>query len=85
MVLVIDVAGKLRGLYQEELDLAAVGAFTIRRASHVEPDEAGRWWADLGPCLGPRLGPFATRSVALLAEEHWLTAHVLMTDGHAAT
>ena len=31
----------------------------IRRASHVEPDEAGRWWADLSPVGGPRLGPFA--------------------------
>ena len=31
------------------VDLAALGVLSIRRASHVEPDEEGRWWVDLGP------------------------------------
>jgi len=35
--------------YTEALDLAALGSLSIRRASHVEPDEQGRWWADLAP------------------------------------
>ena len=39
-----------------------------RRASHVEPDADGRWWADLSPVAGPRLGPFEVRSAALDAE-----------------
>ena len=83
MQLFIDSTGGARCLYGEAIPLAELGELTIRRASHVEPDESGRWWADLAPCLGPRLGPFETRSAALLAEEHWLTAHVLMTDGLA--
>ena len=84
MQLFIDPTGGTRCLYGEAIPLRELGELTIRRASHVEPDESGRWWADLALCLGPRLGPFATRSIALLAEEHWLTAHVLMTDGLAA-
>ena len=31
----------------------ALGQLTIRRASHVEPDEWGRWTADLTPIAGP--------------------------------
>jgi hypothetical protein len=44
----------------------------IQRASHVEPDASGAWWADLNPVNGPRLGPFAYRSEALTAEAEWL-------------
>ena len=43
----------------ESLDLAAFGSIDIRRASHVEPDAAGQWWADLAPVGGSRLGPLA--------------------------
>ena len=58
MRLVVDRGGAVRCLYGEAIDLAALGNVSIRRASHVEPDEQGRWWADLGPVGGPRLGPF---------------------------
>ena len=51
------------------------GDLAIRRASHVEPDAAGRWWADLAPVGGPRLGPFDRRSEALAAELRWLERH----------
>jgi hypothetical protein len=34
----------------------------------------GRWWADLGPVSGPKLGPFDRRSQALEAEREWLEA-----------
>ena len=47
MLLVIDRTGTVQGLYGEAIDLAALGVLSIRRASHVEPDEQGRWWADL--------------------------------------
>jgi hypothetical protein len=47
------------------------------RASLVEPDEEGRWWADLSPVDGPLLGPFRQRSQALDAEEEWLGHHWL--------
>ena len=83
MQLFIDPTGCTRCLYGEAILLGELGTLTIRRASHVEPDEAGRWWADLSPSQGPRLGPFETRSAALLAEEEWLTTHVLMSDGLA--
>jgi hypothetical protein len=59
-------------LYGEAIDLESLGPLSIRRASHVEPDPAGRWWADLGPSGGPRLGPYRRRSEALRAEEAWL-------------
>jgi hypothetical protein len=42
------------------------------RASHVEPDDRGRWLADLSPIGGPVLGPFDRRSEALEAEVTWL-------------
>jgi len=50
---------------------------SIRRGSHVEPDDAGRWWADLAPVNGPKLGPFVRRANALAAELEWLEAHWL--------
>ena len=77
MELVVLPSGDMRLIYSEALDLAAFGQLTIRRASHVEPDEQGQWFADLAPVAGPHLGPFACRSQALAAEEAWLTAHAL--------
>jgi len=75
MLLVIDARGVVRCVYGEAIDLATLGPPTITRASHVEPDEGGRWWADLAPAGGPRLGPFGLRSHAPDAERAWLEAH----------
>ena len=72
MDLLVGSDGTVRGLYDEAIDLASLGPLAIRRASYVEPDEHGRWWADLSPVRGPRLGPFARRSQALAAEVRWL-------------
>ena len=77
MELVISPTGSARCLYDESLDLRALGQLTITRASHVEPDAQGQWWADLSPSAGPVLGPFLRRSDALLAEAQWLSAHRL--------
>jgi len=77
MVLVIGADGVSRCLYGEDIDLGELGRLTISRASHVEPDEAGRWWADLSPVGGPRLGPFSRRSEALTAEREWLVEHLI--------
>jgi len=77
MRLVIDRAGTVRCVYAEAIDLSALGTPSIRRASHVEPDEQGRWWADLAPVGGPRLGPFPSRTPALDAERAWLDEHWL--------
>ena len=54
---------------------AALGKLQITRASHVEPDSDGNWWADMGPVGGPVLGPFGTRGEALQAERGWLLGH----------
>jgi hypothetical protein len=67
----------MRCIYNEEIDLPAVGLVSIARASHVEPDELGQWWADLAPVSGPKLGPFVLRSEALAAEQAWLEANRL--------
>ncbi len=81
MHLVIDRHGIVRCLYGEAVDLAALGVPVIARASAVEPDAAGQWWADLAPVGGPRLGPFARRSQALEAERRWLETHWLAGAG----
>jgi hypothetical protein len=72
MQLVIDRCGQVSCIYGEEIDLTALGSVSISRASHVEPDAAGTWWADLAPVGGPRLGPFDRRTQALAAERTWL-------------
>lgn len=77
MELVVLPNGSARCIYSEEIDLAALGLLSITRASHVEPDSSGRWVADLYPVYGPVLGPFPTRSEALIAEQEWLTQHWL--------
>jgi hypothetical protein len=72
MQLVVEPGGGVRCIYGEEINLHALGTPVISRASQVEPDEQGRWLADLAPVGGPVLGPFACRSEALLAERQWL-------------
>jgi len=76
MELIVSPAGCVHAIYGEELDLHALGTLTLRRASTVEPDGEGRWWADLQPVHGPRLGPHAQRSGALAAEVAWLAEHL---------
>jgi hypothetical protein len=77
MELVIEPAGRVRCLYGETIDLAALGNLAIRRGSHVEPTTDGQWLCDLSPVAGPMLGPFDCRSQALAAEVAWLEAHWL--------
>jgi hypothetical protein len=72
MELVVGLDGGVRCIYDEMLDLHELGLLTITRASHVEPDSDGNWWADMGPSGGPVLGPFRTRGEALGAERGWL-------------
>ena len=74
MELVVDAGGDIRCIYGEELDLRELGKLQITRASHVEPDRDGFWWADMGPVRGPVLGPFRSRTEALANERLWLRA-----------
>jgi hypothetical protein len=68
MELVVDAGGDVRCIYDEALDLREIGKLQITRASHVEPDSDGYWWADMGPSGGPVLGPYGSRTEALGAE-----------------
>ena len=77
MELVVDAGGDVRCIYDEALDLRELGKLQITRASHVEPDRDGFWWADMGPVGGPVLGPFKNRTEALQAERRWLGARAL--------
>ena len=77
--------GNARCLYGEALNLTAFGSLQIERASHVEPDESGRWSVDLSPVDGPRLGPYLTRSHALSVEAEWLLRHRLSAAGTQPT
>ena len=79
MELVVGADGVARCIYDEALDLREIGKLQITRASHVEPDRDGFWWADMGPVDGPVLGPYGSRSEALQAERGWLLAARLST------
>jgi hypothetical protein len=79
MELLVTPAGEVRCVYCEELDVLALGVAEVRRASSVEPDQQGGWWADLSPVSGPKLGPFRLRSQALADEQRWLGQHWLLT------
>lgn len=77
MIIHISHDGTVQHLYCEDMSLVLLGKISIARASHVEPDAAGNWFADLSPIQGPLLGPFAKRSEALAAEVAWLESHTL--------
>jgi hypothetical protein len=77
MELVVSRDSVIRFVYDEQLDLTACGAQSIRRASQVEPQDGAGWNADLGPVDGPVLGPFPRRSMAIAAEVNWLKDHWL--------
>ncbi|MEI8375329.1 MAG: hypothetical protein WCJ35_21115 [Planctomycetota bacterium] len=77
MQIIITPVGTARCIYTEDIDLSAIGSPVITRASHVEPDQQGRWLADMSPLSGPTLGPFLNRSEALMAEHDWLETYWL--------
>ena len=72
MQILVTPTGIMQMLYSETFDPDTFGPTNIRRASHVEPDPYGKWFADLSPVNGPKLGPFAKRSEALAAEIDWI-------------
>lgn len=71
--------GLLRFVYSDELqDVLRLGAYSLTRASHVDPvclgDNSPFWFADMSPSGHGFLGPFETRDEALAAERRWLNA-----------
>ena len=77
MDLIVTHDGTIRAVYAEAIDLGVLGHLVISRASHVEPNDSGRWLVDLTPVAGPVLGPFDLRSEALEAEQVWLVTNWL--------
>ncbi|WP_040352126.1 hypothetical protein [Blastopirellula marina] len=80
MQIIIKPNGTVRCLYDEVIDLRALGRLAIARGSHVEPEADSSWVVDLAPVNGPHLGPFSQRSEALTAERIWLEANWLSVD-----
>ncbi|HEX3654932.1 MAG TPA: hypothetical protein VHV55_03960 [Pirellulales bacterium] len=78
MELVVEPGGQARCIYGEAINLATLGRLSISRASHVEPDDKGQWFAAI--IGGPVLGPFSNRSQAVEAELAWLNANWLLTS-----
>ena len=78
MQLLFEPSGHCRCVYAEDIDLRRLGRLSVRRGSHVEPDQDGRWSADLSPVNGPILGPYSSRTDALNAELAWLQDHWLI-------
>ena len=72
MIISIDLNGGIRAIYSDGFNWQALGKPLIQRASQVEPDHLGLWWADLAVSGGPRIGPFARRDAAIAAEVAWL-------------
>lgn len=77
MQLTMTPQGDVHCLYSEDIDLSCLGSLAITRASYVEPDLQGQWFADLSPVGGPKVGPFAKRSDALTGEQDWLVSNLL--------
>lgn len=72
MELVIAVDGVTWWIEDEALDLRERGTLQITRASHVERDAEGNWWADMWPSCGTMQRPFSSRPEALEAERSWM-------------
>lgn len=70
--------GTIQFIYTDDLrTLMAEGKAVTKRVSHVEPNDDGKWVADLSPVMsGLTLGPFETRAEALAAERKWLEEHL---------
>ena len=77
MILSFDTKGQVRGIYTDDFPWRELGKPMVQRASHVEPDDSGFWYADLSLSNGPVLGPFARRADAIAAEIAWLEKHRL--------
>ena len=80
MEIVIKPSGLFIGIYSDSFDYGSFGRPQIRRASHVEPTDDGRWTADLSPVDGPKLGPFDKRSEAIDAELEFLNLMLSEND-----
>ena len=78
MKIKINPDGTMTFVYSDQLrPLFDEGEAQIKRASHVEPTDDGRWQADLSPVGGPVLAATDQRSDSLAAEVEWLDREIL--------
>jgi hypothetical protein len=86
MQIFIRPNGAAQCVYADQLQpvLATIGATSVRRASHVEPDpdDNEKWFVDLSPVGGPVKHGFETRAAALDFEVDWL--HREMSERHVS-
>jgi hypothetical protein len=84
MKLSISRDGTITAIYSDSLAPLIEGAanVAITRASNVEPDQFGQWWATMHASANDRInpgrvfGPFKLRSEALAAEVAYLEARL---------
>lgn len=76
-ILTFHPDGRVGAIYSDQIVslLRELGETEIRRASDVEPDGAGwsAWIRDWVPGGATKLGPFPTRTEALVAEVAYLS------------
>ena len=77
MQLVIKPGGIIQCIYGEEIDLAALGKPAISAPAMSSLTSRGGGWRIYHPVNGPLLGPFHSRSEALVAEQAWLETNWL--------
>lgn len=78
-VIHITAEGRIAFVWDDsmfEFSRFMAGRLQIARASEVEPDSNGYWWADLTSQGGPRLGPFELRCEAIAGEQQWLNENM---------
>jgi len=82
MTLTVSPSGLITYVHTDALAPLVADAATVQitRASNVEPDPGGQWWANLAPVGGPSLGPFDLRRDALAAEVAWLDRRIDQLD-----
>lgn len=74
MEVFINPDGSISCVYDDDLTNMQIAeelgsGLEIRRASHVEPSETGKWLVDLAPIGGKKFGPFTHRKTALEFEK----------------
>ena len=85
MQIVIKPTGVFIGIYSDSFEYENIGRPQIRRASHVEPDTTGHWFADMSPIDGPTLGPFDKRNEAIDAELEFINLMLANSEPLAET
>lgn len=77
MKIILGVDGVVRYVYNDVIHkhMSTLGEATIKRATHVEPDENGMWYADLSPVGGEKITGFKTHKEAIDFELKWLSKH----------